>query len=580
MEPPHSKALTTAGSVMGTPDYIAPEQARDAHSADIRADIYSLGCTLHFLLTGKPPFEADNVLAKLKAHAQVTPPALTALRKDVPIELEQVASRMLAKNPIERFQTPAEVVAALRPFTKSVAFRSAKGRSFAERKTTLATVLGVVLLLAGVIVVTSNRGRLEIHSEVEDVKVSVTKGGEQVEVFDLKTGSQMKWLPSGEYELQVVGKGNDVKLDKAGFTMSRLGQVIVTANWNAAGRSVVRAFSTAEKPITQDGVVVDEGGWKIAASENRTVRLFEMPNPNLDIGPFFFRAKLRTENVTGRAYLELWNRFPGKGEFFSKGIQHAVSGTTGWAEYEIPFYLKKGEQPDLVKLNVTIEGRGTVWIKDIELRGRTIGHSSDSATPASTDPASLGTVEREALKVAEAFLAVVDEGNFDKLYDSGSNLAKKQAKREQVVPLYQQIRDMAGKVETRTLQRVRLIDEFIGLPPGRYAAVQYVSDFAKHKGLWETVMLNVDDDGQWRANTYAVTVQPLPLPEPKDKTQPSVSSPPQSRAGLLTNPPKLPPEGVLVGRNLIVDPSLEETPTGELPQGWFAWLDDGPDFKC
>lgn len=104
-------------------------------------------------------------------------------------------------------------------------------------------------------------------------------------------------------------------------------------------------------------------------------------------------------------------------------------------------------------------------------------------------------------------------------------------------------------------------------------------------------MLNVDDDGQWRVNTYAVTIQPLPLPEPKKKPQataneksprPAPAAPklPPRRAGLLTNPPKLPPEGVLVGRNLIVDPSLEETPTGELPQGWFAWLDDGPNFKC
>jgi serine/threonine protein kinase len=78
--------LTTIGSVMGTPDYISPEQARDAHTADIRADIYSLGCTLHFLLTGCPPFDGVTVVEKLKAHLEEAPPALDDVRSDVPAE--------------------------------------------------------------------------------------------------------------------------------------------------------------------------------------------------------------------------------------------------------------------------------------------------------------------------------------------------------------------------------------------------------------------------------------------------------------------------------------------------------------
>lgn len=360
--------LTSAGSVMGTPDYMAPEQAKDAHSADIRADIYSLGCTLQFLLTGRPPFEADNIVSKLKAHANDTPQSLTALRKDVPVELSKVAAKMLAKKPSDRFQTPAEVAAALEPFARNTAKRK---KEF--RRLVAAALLAFLTLMFGVIVVATDRGRLEIQSEVEDVKVVVKKSGTQVEVFDLKTGSQMKWVPGGEIELEVVGNANDVKLDKSGFTMSRLGKVVITAKWNAAGSGVVKAFTTDDKPITQDGVEADDGGWKITAKEARTVRLFEIPSPNLDVGPFFFRAKLRTESVTGRAYLEMWNRFPGIGEAFSKGFHNAVTGTNGWAEYEIPFYLKKGQQPDLIKLNVTIEGTGTVWIKDIELRGRVIG---------------------------------------------------------------------------------------------------------------------------------------------------------------------------------------------------------------
>lgn len=111
-----SRHLTIAGSVMGTPDYIAPEQARDAHSADIRADIYSLGCTLYCLLAGEPPHKSDSVVEKLKAHAETEPEAIESIRVDVPEELAEVVRRMMSRNPRDRFQTPAEVADALARF--------------------------------------------------------------------------------------------------------------------------------------------------------------------------------------------------------------------------------------------------------------------------------------------------------------------------------------------------------------------------------------------------------------------------------------------------------------------------------
>src|SRR5262249_60828151 len=75
-----STALTQEGSVLGTPDYIAPEQALRAHSADIRADLYSLGCTLFFLLTGQPPFPGGALTEKLLRHQLDAPPTLARCR--------------------------------------------------------------------------------------------------------------------------------------------------------------------------------------------------------------------------------------------------------------------------------------------------------------------------------------------------------------------------------------------------------------------------------------------------------------------------------------------------------------------
>ena len=82
-----------------------------------------------------------------------------------------------------------------------------------------------------------------------------------------------------------------------------------------------------------------------------------------------YQARLRTENLQGKAYLEMWCYFPGGGEYFSKGLYAALIGSTGtsWSIEEIPFILKKGQNPDNVKLNLVIEGRGTVWIDDIRL---------------------------------------------------------------------------------------------------------------------------------------------------------------------------------------------------------------------
>jgi serine/threonine protein kinase len=108
--------LTAAGSVMGTPDYIAPEQAADAHSADIRADLYSLGCTLYQLLTGQVPFAGSTLAAKLRAHAERKPVPMVLLRQDVPAEVTTVVDRLMAKRPEDRYATPKDAADALAPF--------------------------------------------------------------------------------------------------------------------------------------------------------------------------------------------------------------------------------------------------------------------------------------------------------------------------------------------------------------------------------------------------------------------------------------------------------------------------------
>jgi response regulator RpfG family c-di-GMP phosphodiesterase/serine/threonine protein kinase len=110
---------TEAHSLLGTVDYMAPEQARDARAVDIRADIYALGGTLHWLLTGQKPFPKDRpIVEELLARQHELPTPVRSLRPEAPEELEAVVQRMMARDPAERISSPLSVIAALNEFAE------------------------------------------------------------------------------------------------------------------------------------------------------------------------------------------------------------------------------------------------------------------------------------------------------------------------------------------------------------------------------------------------------------------------------------------------------------------------------
>lgn len=118
-----------------------------------------------------------------------------------------------------------------------------------------------------------------------------------------------------------------------------------------------------DKEISSDG----NGAIRISVPESTTVRLIEAGNIDVENARLVYQVRIRSEDLEGLVYLEMLCHFPGKGDFFSRDLQSPLTGTVGWTTEETFFFLKKGENPDMIKLNLVIGGKGTVWVDDIHL---------------------------------------------------------------------------------------------------------------------------------------------------------------------------------------------------------------------
>jgi hypothetical protein len=140
---------------------------------------------------------------------------------------------------------------------------------------------------------------------------------------------------------------------------------------------VLKAFplDSLDGVLTQTGVALDRdvssdgrGSLRITgAGVPTTVRLFEIRDITVDRARLTYRARIKTANLDGRTYLEMWCAFAGEGEYFSRSNASPLTGTVDWVTVETPFLLRKGEKPQLVKLNIVVDGTGVVWVDDIEL---------------------------------------------------------------------------------------------------------------------------------------------------------------------------------------------------------------------
>lgn len=270
--------LTTVGQLMGTLDYMAPEQGDNSHSVDARADIYSLGATLFKLLTGSAPYDAPDrrtPLARMKALATIDAPSISDFRDELPEELVDLIARALSRGPNERFATAGELATALTPFCEGqrleelvargqtraseldeVAVRnpvvpscvreaaSAKaaetrndvpGQADRSRESTgrqglraLRWMMLPVVLMAGVVIwIETDKATLVLESPLDELPVELHRGDKVYERRTLSLGKNELTVRSGTYEIVIPTEFDSAEVSEDVITLSRGGQQVI-----------------------------------------------------------------------------------------------------------------------------------------------------------------------------------------------------------------------------------------------------------------------------------------------------------------------------------------------------------------
>lgn len=365
--------LTAAGTLMGTADYIAPEQAADPRTADIRADIYSLGCTLFHLLSGQVPFPEGSVAQKLASHAARPLPRLRALRPELPAELEEVVARMTAKDPAQRYATPAVVADVLSQFVRAASVSeqvaiTAKRSSSGRARSRLVIAASLLLLIAGIVAgivilrIPTDRGEVVLTTDDPGVELIARKGGELVRIRDAKSGQTLE-LDTKKLTLRDLEHPAGLALEvpwggKVTFKSSG-GKVVVTAGPPAHPKEPAKAaekqvvppeceLAPAPKEVAQGRPLTDPFTFKVKFPDNL----------------YLVRAKLK-EVIRGKRF--------GEADTYLFAVEQVFAGEAGlqgktFVHSAMPFLLygtrvPPTEDAQLLVFDKTVGTEMLVWVR-------------------------------------------------------------------------------------------------------------------------------------------------------------------------------------------------------------------------
>jgi WD40 repeat protein/tRNA A-37 threonylcarbamoyl transferase component Bud32 len=264
--------LTRDGSVIGTPDYIAPEQLENPRGVDIRADLYSLGCTFYFLLTGQVPFPGGTLVQKLDRQRWHTAPGVNQLRPEAPPPLAAVVRRLMAKHPDDRYQTPGELAGALETLQRTGQLPAGDQPAPIVELRRFAGHGGAVSCVAF-----SEGGR------------SVVSGGADrtLRLCDVASGREKLRFGDLRHEVACLAV-----VEPSGVVLA--GQGVTVRGWDAEGREVLKL--SGHNGAVRSVAVSADGKRAASGGDDRTVRVWD-----LERGREVYRFTRHRDSVTGVA---------------------------------------------------------------------------------------------------------------------------------------------------------------------------------------------------------------------------------------------------------------------------------------
>src|SRR5262245_48089018 len=481
--------LTGAGMVVGTPDYIAPEQIADPHAADARADIYGLGCTFYHLLAGRPPLPDGSVAEKLAAQQEREADPIPGLAAEIAAVLE----KMLAKRAEDRIQSADEVVDALERIIDNL--RPAPRRRWSRTREPIflaAIFVAALILVATAVVIKIQRDNQEITISTDDADIEVVmkRKGEVLRVMDKQSG--LTWdIDTERNESAKAERPDGLALalpDNKEIFLKRHGKAVA---------SVVRATDIRATKVEAATRAAEE--WLKIYYAGEYARAW-------DEATGLIRRLTKEEAI---------RIFQTSGQLTGKPLERTLLRQ----QYATTFFgLPDGEY-------VTIEYRANcerakglheliLMARERDGRWRVATYGAQPVTVPPADPiAKPGAPtadERQAkidaaTRAAEAWLKLLDTGDGARAWDEGAAQLHRAIPRADLIRMQRDLAQKAGKLQARSFVRRRYPANLRGSPESECVGIEYQAKYENDTAVSELIYVVLAPDGRWRVASYSFT---------------------------------------------------------------------------